>query len=301
MLHEWRSSIVNKLPPRTLIIAIAASLLGVILALVEAELPSDTAFFEGLPLWLTISCTTAFLLTTLGSAINRLVENTVPASLLATTLAGAVTIVLVTIPVALMCLPIDGLLPDEDSLFETPAVAAPLSVLLWGWLDQFLNLLPAIAGFWLFIKSLDVALPLPARGAEKPGFESSSEAAGPGDHPHDRGPSHGREASALERRFPEIVGQTLLAIEADEHYVHLHTDRGSKHVLYRFRDALKDVEDLPGLRVHRSWWVAEDAVQDLERTTTGFNLKLKGGLTAPVSQTYRREVERTIEARAASS
>ncbi|MGH1479985.1 MAG: LytTR family DNA-binding domain-containing protein [Geminicoccales bacterium] len=297
MLHEWRSSIVNKVSPKTLIIAVAACLLGIVLALVEAELPADTAFIEALPLWLTIACTAAFLLTTIGAAIDHLFESSSLSSLFATGIAGAVTIVLVTIPMALMCLPIDSLQPDTDGLFEMPSAGDPLSALLWGWIDQSLNLLPAIAGFWLFIKSLDLAFPVALNSAA---LRSGSPLPNnpPSEITVDRkdGPSV-RKSSALERRFPEIAGQTLLAIEADEHYVRLHTDAGSKHVLYRFRDAIKDVEDLAGLRIHRSWWIAEDAMEDLEQTASGFGLKLKGGLIAPVSQTYRRDVQRVIAAR----
>lgn len=294
MLHEWRSSIVNKVSPKTLIIAIAACLLGVVLALVEAELPADTAFIEALPLWLTIACTAAFLLTTIGAAIDHLLESSSRSGLFVTGITGALTIVLVTIPMALMCLPIDSLQPDTDGLFEMPSAGDPLSSLLWGWIDQSLNLLPAIAGFWLFIKSLDLAFPValnsaaPRGGSPLPNNEITVD--------RKDGPPM-RKSSALERRFPEIAGQTLLAIEADEHYVRLHTDAGSKHVLYRFRDALKDVEDLAGLRIHRSWWIAEDAMEGLEQTASGFGLKLKSGLIAPVSQTYRRDVQRVIDAR----
>lgn len=294
MLHEWRSSIVNKVSPKTLIIAIAACLLGVVLALVEAELPADTAFIEALPLWLTIACTAAFLLTTIGAAIDHLLESSSRSGLFVTGITGALTIVLVTIPMALMCLPIDSLQPDTDGLFEMPSAGDPLSALLWGWIDQSLNLLPAIAGFWLFIKSLDLAFPValnsaaPRGGSPLPNNEITVD--------RKDGPPV-RKSSALERRFPEIAGQILLAIEADEHYVRLHTDAGSKHVLYRFRDALKDVEDLAGLRIHRSWWIAEDAMEGLEQTASGFGLKLKSGLIAPVSQTYRRDVQRVIDAR----
>lgn len=301
MLHEWLSSTVNELPPKTLIIAVATCLLGIVLALVEAELPADTGFFEALPLWLTIVCATAFLLTTVGAAIERLVQKANLPRLFTSSLTSTATIVLVTIPAALMCLPIDGLLPDADSLFNMSSADNSTSALLWRWADQSLNLLPAVAGFWLFIKSLDFAFPVPLTA---PTLRIGSHLPNDG-QPETTVEREGslleRKASPLERRFPEIAGQTLIAIEADEHYVRIHTDVGSKHVLYRFRDALKDVEELAGLRVHRSWWVAEEAVEDLERTTSGFGLKLKGGLMAPVSQTYRRDAERAIEARSGSS
>ncbi|MEM7042008.1 MAG: LytTR family DNA-binding domain-containing protein [Pseudomonadota bacterium] len=288
----------NKVPPKALIVMISACLLAVVLALVEAELPADTAFYQALPLWLTIVCTTAFLLTTIGDAISRLVVDVRLPSFLRTSLAGAITITLITIPAALMCLPIDSLQPDGDSLFEVSAANTPLSALFWNWFDQYLNLLPAIFGFWLFIRGLDLAFSGDPNSSALQRISSSQPSASPPETAADLdGKPSERKSSPLERRFPEIAGRTLIAIEADEHYVRLHTDAGSKHVLYRFRDALKDVEELAGLRVHRSWWVAEDAVESLEPTASGFELMLKGGLIAPVSQTYRRDVQRAIEAR----
>ncbi len=281
---------------KTPVIVIAACFLGVVLALVGAELPTDTSFIEALPFWLTITCTAAFLLTTIDMTISHLAADIDVAPLFKTAATGTVTTLLVTLPVALMCLPIEGFLPDSDSMFGAPSAKNSMAALFWAWADQYLNLLPGIAGFWLLIRVLDGAVPsasdVPVRAREISTI-GANEVSDQGSQP-----SAGlqrQQSSALKRRFPEISGLTLLAIEADEHYVRLHTNAGSKHVLYRFRDALKDVEDLSGLRVHRSWWVAKDAIEEFDQSPSGFGLKLKGGLIAPVSQTYRRDVERAVE------
>ncbi|MGI9509307.1 MAG: LytTR family DNA-binding domain-containing protein [Geminicoccaceae bacterium] len=290
----------NHFHPKHLIIAIAACMLGVVLALVGAELPAGTSFIAALPFWLTIACTAALLLTVLSKLIGDLAHGAGMTSFAAASLTYVAAVLLATLPIALMCLPIDTLLPESDGLFEASATTNPVSGLLVAWVDQYLNLLPAIAGFSLFIKALDIAFPpsndAPIRDSDAPHMDhhQTTETSGPGSA------AQGRNPSPLARRFPEIAGQTLFAIEADEHYVRLHTDAGSKHVLYRFRDALKDVEELPGLRVHRSWWVAEEAMDGLEPAGSGASLRLQGGLSAPVSQTYRREVERVIEARSNS-
>lgn len=292
----------NRLSPKTLVVVIVACLLGVVLALVGAELPTDTSFIEALPFWLTITCTAALLLKTVDVTISDLAADIGIAPLLKTSVIGAATALLVTVPVALMCLPIEGLLPDSDSMFAAPSSVRSMPLLFWSWADQYLNLLPAIAGFWLLVKVLDVALPTapdtPVRAREI-GAISEGDASNPAAKA--LVDPQGQHSSALERRFPEISGLRLLAIEADEHYVRLHTDAGSKHVLYRFRDALKDVEDLSGLRVHRSWWVAKDAIEQSDPSPSGFGLKLKGGLKVPVSQTYRRDVERALETQSGSN
>lgn len=282
-------------------IAMAACLLGIILSLVGAELPTDTGFIEALPIWLTIACTAAFLLTTSGQAIGHIIGDLKLSPLLAICLNGMSTVGLVTIPLALMCLPIDALMPDSDSLFGTLDADNPLSALFWSWADQYLNLLPAVAGFWLFIKALDLALPNRTNQIDTVAITDGVNVVQPIETSKPADKSLMSTPSALERRFPEIAGLRLCAIEADEHYIRLHMETSSHHVLYRFRDALKDVEDMKGLRVHRSWWVAEDAIEDLEQSGSSFELKLKVGLTIPVSQTYRRDVERVFKDQSKSS
>jgi DNA-binding LytR/AlgR family response regulator len=47
----------------------------------------------------------------------------------------------------------------------------------------------------------------------------------------------------------------------------------------KFSDALLMLGDYPGLKVHRSWWVAADAVESMQRkegaTGIGINLRAK--------------------------
>lgn len=76
----------------------------------------------------------------------------------------------------------------------------------------------------------------------------------------------------------------LLAVEAQDHYLKVHTDRGSDLVLMRMVDACALLEDASGARVHRSWWVAKGAVKDRRRNGSRVELLLVGGLTVPVSR-----------------
>ena len=76
----------------------------------------------------------------------------------------------------------------------------------------------------------------------------------------------------------------LLAVEADGHYLHVHTRAGKDLILYRLCDALTELEGAEGARVHRSWWVAQRA---LSRERHREILKLVNGLEVPVSRSYR--------------
>lgn len=82
---------------------------------------------------------------------------------------------------------------------------------------------------------------------------------------------------------PERRG-TLLALRAEGHYLRVFTDAGSDLILWRLGDALNELGDREGMRVHRSWWVAERALAGEPGTES---LKLHNGLQVPVSRSYR--------------
>jgi len=83
-----------------------------------------------------------------------------------------------------------------------------------------------------------------------------------------------------------LHGSELFAIEAEDHYLRLHTDRGSALILMPLSEAVARLEGVDGLRTHRSWWVARGAVVGAARGNGRAQLTLKNGLRAPVSRTY---------------
>lgn len=95
-------------------------------------------------------------------------------------------------------------------------------------------------------------------------------------------------AAFLARLPPRLRGAELHAVQAEDHYLRLHTSRGQDMILMRLADALVELEGLEGAQVHRSWWVARDAVTGAERGDGRAVLTLKSGATAPVSRTYAR-------------
>jgi DNA-binding LytR/AlgR family response regulator len=92
----------------------------------------------------------------------------------------------------------------------------------------------------------------------------------------------------LDRLPLKLRGADLYAISAEDHYLRLHTSRGSDLILMRLSDAIAELEGIEGARTHRSWWVARDAVVDVARGDGRAMLKLKGGVEAPVSRTHAR-------------
>jgi hypothetical protein len=81
-------------------------------------------------------------------------------------------------------------------------------------------------------------------------------------------------------------GARLIAIEAHDHYLRVHTDAGAELITLRFAEALDELALGHGWRVHRSWWVAADAVEEVRWRRGAGEARLVGGLIAPVSRTY---------------
>ena len=92
----------------------------------------------------------------------------------------------------------------------------------------------------------------------------------------------------LQRLPPRLRGAEIWAVEAEDHYLRLHTSKGSDLILMRLSDAVAELEGVEGAQTHRSWWVARAAVVDVRRSEGRTSLRLKGGQNTPVSRSYTR-------------
>ena len=70
----------------------------------------------------------------------------------------------------------------------------------------------------------------------------------------------------------------------EDHYVRVHTDAGSRLVLATLTQAIAALGRQPGLRVHRSWWVASQAVAGVAADGRKLRLRLANGISAPVAR-----------------
>jgi DNA-binding LytR/AlgR family response regulator len=61
-------------------------------------------------------------------------------------------------------------------------------------------------------------------------------------------------------------------------------------ILLRLGDAIAELGPARGVQVHRSWWVARDAVDHAERAGEKVALILRGGLRVPVSRGNRAKL-----------
>lgn len=94
----------------------------------------------------------------------------------------------------------------------------------------------------------------------------------------------------LERLPLKLRGAEVWAVEAEDHYLRLHTSKGQDLILLRLADAVDELTGIEGAQVHRSWWVARDAIADARRGDGRATLVLKDGSEVPVSRTYAKVI-----------
>jgi hypothetical protein len=87
----------------------------------------------------------------------------------------------------------------------------------------------------------------------------------------------------LARLSPRFQGP-VLALQSEDHYVRVHGTAASELVLIRLRDAIAEMDGLPGAQVHRSWWVAREAIAGIQTEGRAKVLVLTGGLIVPVAR-----------------
>ncbi|MCP5383993.1 MAG: LytTR family transcriptional regulator DNA-binding domain-containing protein [Sphingomonadaceae bacterium] len=115
-------------------------------------------------------------------------------------------------------------------------------------------------------------------------FDEKPDEGSGGRAPPPAAPDTSTDASRFLDRLPAHLGTDLLALEMEDHYVRAHTALGSELVLMRLRDAMAELDGIEGMQVHRSWWVARHAVEDVQREGRSVRLVLPRGIIAPVSR-----------------
>lgn len=133
------------------------------------------------------------------------------------------------------------------------------------------NLLHTLGNVFLICTVLAGVLPL-LRGRDR-------SAAAPA------GASHVEEKSPeLLQRLPADKRGDVISISACDHYVRVVTTRGEALLLMRLRDAIESVHPCPGIRTHRSHWVAREAVQAVTRHQGRYRITTTANETLPVSR-----------------
>lgn len=163
-------------------------------------------------------------------------------------------------------------------------MAAPVTVLVWFlsamFFPQFASTNPRyLPGYFppvLLVSVIMTSINYLAAERAAHGQDHTTHAGAPGAPP----------PKFLDRVPLKLRGGELYAVQAEDHYLRLHTSKGSDLILMRLADAVAELEGIEGAQTHRSWWVAKAAVTDARRGDGRAVLTLKNGAEAPVSRSY---------------
>ena len=95
-----------------------------------------------------------------------------------------------------------------------------------------------------------------------------------------------RELPRILQRLPHQQRGRLLALSVQDHYTEVVTDRGKPLVLIRLGDAIKETDGVDGLQIHRSHWIALQAVRKTLNNKGRIEIELENGDVLPVSRSY---------------
>jgi len=95
-------------------------------------------------------------------------------------------------------------------------------------------------------------------------------------------------APPLLSRLPLDKRGKLISLSVQDHYVEVTTTSGRDVLLLRLSDAIREAGD--GFQIHRSHWVASDAITRVVRAGSAARLTTTDGRELPVSRTYVPEL-----------
>ena len=174
--------------------------------------------------------------------------------------------------------------PPLLAAVQVLAMTPPITLLVWlvaaGVFGHRLNprILPELSVSVLVVDVGVVALALLVRRATQTMVQPAAR------------PPGAAPAAIAEKLPPRLARAELIAVEAEDHYLRVHTTAGHGLILMRFADALAALEACDGVRAHRSWWVARRAVDDTRWSRGRGELRLGNGLVVPVSRSYAGEL-----------
>lgn len=93
------------------------------------------------------------------------------------------------------------------------------------------------------------------------------------------------------KRLKPELGRDLVRLCGQDHYVEVCTENGKDMILMRFSDAMEELADFAGLRVHRSHWVSLAAIERVEKSGSKLKILMNDGSEVPVSRSYKPSIK----------
>lgn len=178
------------------------------------------------------------------------------------------------------------------------AIPGALVVMMLEFLFRGITLTPGFAfKAWTFVALIGFAV---GQNDYRHFLSQSRPAAPPPEEPEKAAPGNsaemGRDESMFFRSLKPGLGRKLVSLSMHDHYLEVVTDTGKDMILKRMGDAVAELSGYPGLQIHRSHWVALDAVDGLERENGKTQAVLRDGRKLPVSRTKAPELRELLSA-----
>jgi hypothetical protein len=171
-------------------------------------------------------------------------------------------------------------------------VAAAIDLLLLGdvasnglaaeLVDEFSGVAPPVIVFWFAINAPWILGFRLQRATDVPAKDSATTA------------TRGAMPTFMTLLDEERQG-ALLYLEAELHYLAVVTTAGRSLLLYNLRDAIGELEAVPGRQTHRAYWVAAEAVTGFRRLGRQGVVRINNGDEVPVSRRNVAEVSAWCE------
>jgi LytTr DNA-binding domain len=136
---------------------------------------------------------------------------------------------------------------------------------------------------WMTHLTSDFILPVPFLREADPNVAAISNVTSP-EQDLTPSPIGSPNAPALLLRIPARLGKTILCLEMEDHYLRIHTTLGDTMIHLRMADAITELDGIEGMLVHRSWWVAREAITGWNRDGKTLLLQLSNGKSVPVAR-----------------
>lgn len=90
--------------------------------------------------------------------------------------------------------------------------------------------------------------------------------------------------------LPSSIGNDIVFIKAELHYIEVNTTQGHALILYNLRDAMKELMYLPGLQTHRSFWINLKHFKSIKKQGRQGLILMNDGHEIPISRTQLKTV-----------
>lgn len=178
----------------------------------------------------------------------------------------------------------------QEFLAMLALIVPPITLMVWLVTAAFAGRRPEIAQLPAYVLPVAiVSLAMASLHVMVNRTPAQSHAFAPSARMPDKAPVPGE---ALRARLPfKFRTADIHALSGEDHYLRVHTSAGETLILMRLYDAISLLDGIEGSQVHRSWWVAKDAVTDVRRKDGRTVLAVKGGVEAPVSRSFAKALK----------